>query len=124
MSNRDTIIVQLTLEVPAVETAVGKTTQAQVIVKAFDQLNALLGRQLRAVPVALIQQRVAPIEDPSQEVTYTKPKEPVVCAPEDWECGACGGKAAPESLGMFSGLRWIHTCGETYEERAAKEKKS
>lgn len=112
--NRHSIIIQLTLEVPAVETAVGKNTQNQVIVKAFDSLNALLGRQLRAVPVSLIQQRSTGEET---EKAYPRPDAPVRCAPADWECGTCGGKAAPESIGMYKGLRWIHTCGEVGEDR-------
>lgn len=121
MSTRHTLIVQLTIEVPAVETAIGKNTQAHTITSAFDQLNALLGRQLRAVPVALIIQRTTPEGEEIGEKEYARPKEPVRCSPEEWECGACGGKAAPESQGMYTGLRWVHTCGESLSDRRAKE---
>lgn len=34
-------------------------------------------------------------------------------SPEDWRCGECGGRLAPETVGMFAGTRWVHTCGVT-----------
>lgn len=44
--------------------------------------------------------------------------EPVM--PEDFRCLACdgNGRLMPETQGMFSGRRWVHTCGETLRERA------
>lgn len=33
--------------------------------------------------------------------------------PEEFLCLSCGGKMMSETVGMFSGRRWIHTCGES-----------
>lgn len=32
--------------------------------------------------------------------------------PEDFECSRCGGGYLVETIGMFAGKRYIHTCGE------------
>lgn len=31
--------------------------------------------------------------------------------PENFICMNCGGSLVPETVGMYSGKRWIHTCG-------------
>lgn len=31
--------------------------------------------------------------------------------PEEFRCLTCGGQLAAETVGMFSGRRWVHTCG-------------
>lgn len=36
--------------------------------------------------------------------------EPI--APEEFRCILCGGQMTAETVGMFSGRRWVHTCGE------------
>src|SRR5690242_16588826 len=42
----------------------------------------------------------------------SQPLKPLtVCAPKDWRCGECGGQLAAETVGMFAGKRWVHTCG-------------
>lgn len=37
--------------------------------------------------------------------------EPI--APEEFRCILCGGNMIAETVGMFSGRRWIHTCEES-----------
>lgn len=32
-------------------------------------------------------------------------------SPERFICLQCGGRMIPETVGMFSGRRWVHTCG-------------
>lgn len=55
-----------------------------------------------------------PAADWLRERPYTEP-----IMPEDFRCLACAGtgRLMPETQGMFSGKRWIHTCGETVRER-------
>lgn len=36
-------------------------------------------------------------------------------------CDRCGGGAMPETVGMFAGRRWVHTC-MTEEEKAAERR--
>lgn len=38
---------------------------------------------------------------------------PVPIRPQEFLCLDCGGKMMSETVGMFSGRRWIHTCGES-----------
>lgn len=32
--------------------------------------------------------------------------------PEDFRCSVCGGGYIPETIGMYAGKRYIHTCGD------------
>lgn len=32
--------------------------------------------------------------------------------PEEFRCILCGGQMSAETVGMLSGRRWVHTCGE------------
>lgn len=38
-------------------------------------------------------------------------------------CGRCGGGAIQETVGMFAGFRWIHTCMTEEEKRAVLGRK-
>lgn len=38
---------------------------------------------------------------------------PTAVRPREFLCLDCGGKMTSETAGMFSGRRWIHTCGES-----------
>lgn len=38
---------------------------------------------------------------------------PVPVQPQEFLCLLCGGRMMSETVGMFSGRRWIHTCGES-----------
>ena len=124
MSNgKNAITLQLILEVPAVDTLAGKTVQNDAIIAVIDSANAVLGRQLRAVPVSLMIQRDTGKEQTVEaDRVYPQPQVMVRCLPEEWQCASCGGQAAPETVGMFTGRRWVHTCGESYADREAKEK--
>jgi hypothetical protein len=44
-----------------------------------------------------------------------EPKQP--CSPESFICLNCGGRMMAETVGMYSGHRWIHTCGVSKNER-------
>lgn len=49
--------------------------------------------------------------------TLPRGQEIHTCAPEEFRCSACGGAMGPETVGMFSGTRWVHTCGESLKDR-------
>lgn len=40
-----------------------------------------------------------------------------IMTPESFVCSKCGEKMLPETVGMYKGLRWIHTCGEPNRPR-------
>lgn len=40
----------------------------------------------------------------------TEPLHP--CSPETFVCIHCGGRLMSETVGMYTGKRWIHTCGD------------
>lgn len=42
-----------------------------------------------------------------REIPYAEPTKP-----EEFRCILCGGMMMAETVGMLSGRRWIHTCGE------------
>lgn len=112
------ITIQLIMEVPPVETKVGRDTQVTSIKNYIDSVLPSLGRTIRGLPVQMLIQRES---NAVEEFNYEKPKEPIRCRMEDWECVDCGGRAAAETVGMFSGRRWVHTCGESVNDRARKE---
>lgn len=39
----------------------------------------------------------------------SEPRQP--CSPDAFICLTCGGVMISETVGMYSGRRWIHTCG-------------
>jgi hypothetical protein len=39
-----------------------------------------------------------------------------VVSPEKFVCLHCGGRMQAETIGMYSGKRWIHTCGISMRE--------
>lgn len=116
------MIIQVVMEVPAVETKTARDTQVTAIKNGFDAVMPSLSRIIRALPVQMTLQRNVPDLPPIvTEKDYPQPKRPIACNPEDWECGVCGGKAAAETVGMFTGRRWVHTCGESLNDRRDKE---
>lgn len=40
-------------------------------------------------------------------------------SPSKFVCLDCGGVLAAETVGMFTGARWVHTCGISQREQAA-----
>lgn len=41
---------------------------------------------------------------------------PQLVDPEQFCCSKCGGKMMSEPIGIYAGIRWIHTCVSTGEE--------
>lgn len=43
---------------------------------------------------------------------WPRERELTLCDPELFVCAKCGGRMMPETVGMLSGIRWLHSCGE------------
>lgn len=50
---------------------------------------------------------------------FPEVKVPQVVGFDSAICSRCGGQAIMETVGMFAGLRWVHTCVTEEEQRAA-----
>jgi hypothetical protein len=111
------MLVQLTLQVPAVDSKIARDTQHQGIVGAIDKILPGLLRSYRIHAISLITQRK---EEPEQVHTYIPSGSTIACTPQDWRCGECGGQLAPETIGMYKGTRWIHTCGESIRDHESR----
>lgn len=109
------MIIQITLSVPAVSSNVGKQSQAQGLTRAIEHMVQGLHKSW-GFRLARIMMRRFPIgEQPHDDTT--------LCLPEEWRCGRCGeGQLMSETQGMFTGRRWIHTCGVTAAEHREEAK--
>lgn len=57
--------------------------------------------------------------DWSTFLRVVEPKHAV--QPENFICMKCGGAMVPETVGMYSGKRWVHTCGVSNSNRQVTE---
>ncbi len=58
--------------------------------------------------------------DPALYLRHWKDSIAAIFNPEFARCAKCGGGFVAESIGMYSGKRYVHTCGVTAAERRSQ----